>query len=259
MKKIKKQRSLACLALIICALSHVTSYHFICAEPVDQEPIRLDSKFLQFIDGQPFGINTTTFGCLLQIRLNLKRFLYGSGTNAKLCILNDSKLTIQEVARLELKNEKIYKTKKAHHEIYIEGTNDDEWQAIKKEYTDMKQTLEKSLAKAKDDFIEFILPFFDHVRSIKKQMVPLIIESCEKHNRTESLLPTCLNSSNGKEVDYFEKHVTNFKQLGFMCLDIIHFTTDLINSCPKAREQFEQLRVKKEGEYQQSIIDSVAP
>ncbi|PKN03130.1 hypothetical protein CVU75_03825 [Candidatus Dependentiae bacterium HGW-Dependentiae-1] len=218
----------------------------------EQQAVQLGSSFLQFIDGQPFGITPHIFGYLLQLRLGLKQIFYGNPTAEKIFSYKDKKQTLKEMALLEIKAEKTFKELCAQRARF----DQQEWQEIETENAEQGAELRDSLAQAKQTIADFLLPFLRNIQPIKKQIVPLMSESCEKRGHASSLLPVCVNMADETEVTHFKQNITSYKELGLFCLDLIHFLTDMISSCPKARAQFEQLR--KTDVVTQSIIDSAA-
>lgn len=84
-------------------------------------------------------------------------------------------------------------------------------------------------------------PFLAHARGAKEPMFMLISESCTKRNRVNSLLFNW-TKSNEDEMVGFDKAVTSFALFDEFCSDLITFLGDLVQNCPKARAQFEQLK-----------------
>jgi hypothetical protein len=250
MKSLKNSFSLVLVLGIM-----LTTHHVLSEPPAathEQKPIQLGSSFLHFVDGQPYGITAYILGWLLQIRLMSKHILYGNPASEKMFTYRKKKYTLKEMAIFEIKEEKLYKERCAQRQAY----SDSEWKDIEKEHTLYQKELHESLIEAKNKFSEFLLPFLHNIQPMKKQIVPLMLESCEMRGHPESLLPKCVGLADGTEVAAFKQATNSYKQLGMFCLDLIHFLTDLIYSCPKARAQFEELRKSQEGA--QSILDSLA-
>ena len=42
----------------------------------------------------------------------------------------------------------------------------------------------------------------------------------------------------GEEIFHFKKNMTDFRSVNVFCEDLLTFFTDMINSCPKARELY---------------------
>lgn len=246
----KKSIVLSSLVSMLICLNAPICY----SEPphLEQTAMQLESSFLQFVDGQPFGITPHIFGYLLQLRIGLKQFFYGAANIEKMVIHRNTKYTLKEMAVLEIKEEKSFKEHTARRTYYDNQT----WRAIEQEHTEQSNAFQESLDHAKTALVEYLSPFLYNIQPIKKQLLPLILESCEKRGRAESMLPNCIGMPDGKEIAHFQQVMTSYKQLGLFCLDLIHFLTDMIYSCPKARAQFEQLR--KIDTVTQSIIDSTA-
>jgi hypothetical protein len=76
-------------------------------------------------------------------------------------------------------------------------------------------------------------------------MIILIGESCEKHNRSNSLLLDWARIEGDDETESFNKQVTNFTIFHEFCTDLVNFLEDLIRSCPKAQQQFKKLMLEQ--------------
>ncbi len=250
MNRLKKKFSTKyALALLLFAAGNIYTESRTSNE---QQAIQLGATFLKLVDGQSFGITAYILGWLLQIRLNLKYMFYGNQTMEKACVYRGNRYTLKEMALIEIKEEKAFKEILARKSTYDQRT----WHNIEKEHADNVAALQESLVQAKDDFAKFMLPFLHNIQPLKMQIVPLIRESCEKRGRADSLLPISVGMADETEVAHFKQHTITYKQLGIFCLDLTHFLTDMVYSCPKARAQFEELRKADAGK--QSLIDSTA-
>lgn len=242
------------LTFLLGCLTCIPTY--IQSEPVaqqshNQQALQLNATFLKIVDGQSFGITADRMGWLLQIRLSLKGLFYGNPTIEKMSLYRGQKYTVKEMALIEIKEEKAFNEYGARKSSYDQRA----WGKIEQEHTAITEELQESLLRAKDDFAKFMLPFLRNIQPIKPQIVPLIIESCEKHGHADSMLPISVGMADETEVAHFKAHVNSYKQLGMFCVDLIHFLTDLIYSCPKARAQFEELRKTDTGAH--SLTDEV--
>lgn len=101
--------------------------------------------------------------------------------------------------------------------------------------------LNQLLATMKQDFNNIVSPFLELARGAKGPMTLVISDWCDKRNCPKSLLLNW-SSSDDDEMVAFDKSVTSFVLFDDFCTDLVTFLGDLINSCPKARAQFEQLK-----------------
>jgi hypothetical protein len=108
-------------------------------------------------------------------------------------------------------------------------------------YNDIKHQLRDVLVKSRHDFETKIASFIKIVRGAKDQMMVLLIESCQKHNRTDSFLLKWVESPDNGEIQYFHDQITSFKALDQLCTDFVNFMDDIMRSCPKAMAQFKKL------------------
>jgi hypothetical protein len=196
------------------------------------EPIKLTSEVLKFIDGKKFGIDGDALVILVRVRIDLRKRLLGAGLaedEHKCCFYNDIYCTIKDMAILE---QKLREGSLLSGEIYI--------------------AMGASLSAAKRALLEEIaIPLLDKLRRGKKHTVLLIQESCEKHNRTNSVLLEWAKTDDEHEIEVFMNKLDSFKTLGLFCLDIIHLIGDIIHSCPIAYQQFEEMKQN----YQDALTD----
>jgi hypothetical protein len=88
------------------------------------------------------------------------------------------------------------------------------------------------------EFVEFSAPFLDTINPVKKAIAPLVEESCEKRNRTNSILNIWISSEDGQEEVLFRKYISTYRALGELCMDLLNFTEDLLSSCPHAIKSY---------------------
>lgn len=217
----------------LCALSFCTP-KTIQAAPSTKNPelIKLTSDVLSFIDGKKFGIDRDTIVILCRVRIDLRKRLLGAGlveNEQKSCFYKGSSFTIKEMSILE---QKLRESGELQGDTYL--------------------AMGASLSAAKRALLEEIaIPLLDKLRRGKKHTVLLIQESCEKHNRTNSVLLEWAKTDEEHEIENFMNKLDSFKTLGLFCLDIIHLIGDIIHSCPIAYQQFEEMKQN----YQKSITD----
>ena len=98
----------------------------------------------------------------------------------------------------------------------------------------------KILSAAKHDFIETTKPFMDGMEAAKRLILDLIGEFCERRNRHDSIILSWANAKHGNEAEIFSQAVKSFAEFDIFLEDLTLFLKDLINSCPKAREQYKE-------------------
>lgn len=208
------------------------------AGPKNSEPITLTSDILKFIDGKKFGIDGETIVILVRVRIDLRKRLLGAGLTEKElknCLFDGSYHTIKEMAVLEQKLRESGK---------LEG--------------DVLVALGASLYQAKRSLLEEVaLPLLDRLRRAKKHTLLLIQESCEKHNRTNSVLLEWAKTDDEHEIEAFMNKVDSFKTLGLLCLDLIHLIGDIIHSCPLAYQQFQEMKQQYYATEGSSLFDAI--
>lgn len=84
------------------------------------------------------------------------------------------------------------------------------------------------------DFVLFFGPFIVTLEPIKKNIAPLIEESCQRRNRSNSLLLAWTKIPDGTTEQLFHSHIKTYRALGELCMDLLNFMEDLLSSCPKA-------------------------
>ena len=114
-----------------------------------------------------------------------------------------------------------------------------------------KELLDNLLMVVKKEFEDTMAPFIADARSVKEPMIHLITESCERRNRQDSLLLdwSKMGDNDDDETSSFNAQVTSFTIFYKFCGDLAHFLQDLIESCPKARAQFDKMRKQWEDEH----------
>ena len=215
------------LTLILCS-------SFACAKSPNQETVTLTSEILKIVDGTI--IDGKDIVQLIRIRIDLRKRLLGAGLSEnelKNCVYNGNHYTVKEMAVIE---------QKLREKGALQG--------------DTYLAMGNSLSVAKRAFLEDIaLPILDSLRRAKKYTILLIQESCEKHNRNNSVLLEWAKTDDEHEIEVFLNKVDSFKTLGLFCLDLIHLIGDIIHSCPAAYHQFEEMKQNYYAGEGASIID----
>lgn len=109
---------------------------------------------------------------------------------------------------------------------------------------DNPKILKLQLAQAKHDFIEITQAFVKDIRTAKKLILSLMVEFCERRNRPDSLILSWAKTNGGNEEHVFDQVITSFKVYDIFLSDLTLFLKDLINSCPKARQQYQEWQKK---------------
>lgn len=163
------------------------------------QSVLLESKVLQTIDGNILAWDSV--GTLKKYQKQIKHFL-----NTKRTIENQS-YNLFDLA-LKEKNNTLTEQEKI--------------------------TFESIVA----EFVKFSEPFVETINPVKRAIAPLVEESCEKRNRTQSILRIWISSEDGQEKKLFQKHITTYRALGELCMDLLNFTEDLLSSCPNAMKSY---------------------
>jgi hypothetical protein len=200
------------------------------------EPIKLTNKMISIADGTI--INGDDMVEMIRAQIDVRKLLLGTGLTEnehKACFYEGSYYTIKEMAVLEQKMRK---------NGLMQG--------------DAFLAMGASLSAAKRSFLEEIAkPLLDKLRKGKKFTVHLVKESCEKHNRFDSILLEWEHTDDEHEIEVFMNRMDSFKTLGLFCLDVIHLIRDIIHSCPIAYQQFETMKKNYYAAEDASILDQV--
>jgi len=84
------------------------------------------------------------------------------------------------------------------------------------------------------DFVLFFEPFIITLEPIKQGITPLVVESCQRRNRANSLLAAWTKTPEGGTEELFRTNIKTYRALGELCMDLLNFTEDILSSCPKA-------------------------
>ena len=110
-------------------------------------------------------------------------------------------------------------------------------------YKEKHAELNRILLFAHADFLDLVELFLVNIQSTKQLMIPLIEESCKKRNKTNCYLLKWTNMQNNEsERVRFKKDIVSFLDLASFCSDLIHFLSDLANSCPYAQAYLKSLQ-----------------
>lgn len=196
----------------------------VCAKTEWEAPASVETpiKVPAIFDGTPPGINGYEITKLIYIIKQVENLLYGvidTETKERVgkYIIEDIHYCVHTLAAFE---------RNVHNTEYE------------------RQKLRELLPAVKEDFMKVALPFVEQARGVKAITLRFLEEWALKHNRQNSYLLHWSKEEDGKEVEAFYHNVTNFTQLEEFCLDLISFTSDLIQSCPRGWQQFLELQKK---------------
>jgi hypothetical protein len=106
--------------------------------------------------------------------------------------------------------------------------------AVKEKQNSITLTEREGLAEFIADFVLFFEPFIITLEPIKKGITPLIEESCQRRNRTKSLLLAWTKAPDGTTQELFRTNMITYRALAELCMDLLNFMEDVLQSCPKA-------------------------
>lgn len=221
----------------VCVFFALISFAWCIATP-QQDPITLNPIITGLIDGQSFGITGELVGAIYKIVRDVQILQIGRNTQkgriGPKFTVDDQAHTIKELADLE-----------KSISLALHSNTPQQRETLLAQ----QETVKSLLKEAKQKFSAIVAPFLAHARGAKEPMFMLISESCTKRNRLNSLLFTWAKSTEDEMV-CFDKSVTSFALFDEFCTDLTNFLGDLLQSCPKARAKFEQLKadyMKKNG------------
>lgn len=206
-------------------LSLLTS--FICA---DHAPFTLEAEILEIIDGFALGVNGTTVGMIMRLRLDLNKRRLGKTSAAQKAVgsydFEGKKYTMAELVDIEKK--------------LVQSNSAADQQRLK--------ALRVTLTKVIEDFVELTKPFLADARGAKGQMIVLITEWAHKAHRSNSHLLEWANVEEGKEASTIHQKLTTITLFEQFVDDLLYFLETLLRSCPKACAQFKEMMEQKQKE-----------
>jgi len=231
------------LNTLIFSLSLLCVFNIV-ADAKDTHEVVLTSELVHFLDGKALGVNPQIIKRMLQIRREIKKIQFGEpnkhGGHEGHYLFEGALHSIHSMAALEStiemafyhKESEYLKNKSRHYQDLV---------ALETDYNAIKSTLKTCLIQARAAVTEKVVPFAKGVREAKDQMIVLITESCQKHNRSDCFLLKWADAPKDNEAQFFNDHVTTFKALDQFCSDLTNFFDDLMRSCPKAWAQFKKM------------------
>ncbi len=228
-----------CLALItLITMSSVAS---------STQPVLLESEVIKLIDGKSWGVNGYKIKLMLQLLLKLNTIRgLGKPGEEGLYVFEAKKYTLTQLTTLE---ESLSKSWIDRKKVARDGQS---LAMIEQEIAREQQNLSRTLEEAIKDFDQKVAPFMEDARGAKAQLFALIQEACRKCDRTDSFLLTWADAQEGHETSAMNTQITSFKSLLVFCQDLMMFLKAMINSCPKAVAQYQDLK----AQYAQQHKDS---
>jgi hypothetical protein len=170
------------------------------------------NPYIHSLDGVNFMIDGVAIRNILGVMKEIMYIKNGITVDDKTTgayVLGNERLSVQQLAELE-----------KHH------ANDPRLAAV--------------LKKAKHDFIESNKHFIKNIEPIKKLIISLMQEFCERRNKPNSIILDWAQAKSGTEPELFNRSIQNFTNFDLFLNDLILFLKDLVNSCPRAREQYRE-------------------
>lgn len=196
----------------------------------DHAPLTLNAEILEIIDGFALGVNGTTVGMIMRLRLDLNKRRVGKTSASATAVgyfdFEGKKHTIAELVALEKK--------------LVQSTSSGDQDRLKK--------LRSTLTKIIDDFVELTKPFLADARGAKGQMIVLITEWAQKAHRGDSHLLEWANVEEGKESSAIYQKINTITLFEQFVDDLLYFLETLLRSCPKACAQFKEMMEQKQKE-----------
>jgi len=200
-------------SLILLQSINFLSISFLYSSPEhSQRLLVFHNPYIHSLDGVSFMIDGVAIHNILAV---IKKIMYikdGQRVDTKVIgmyMLGNERLSIRQLAELEKEN-----------------PHDPRLGAILKE--------------AKNDFIESNKHFIKNIEPVKKLILSLIQEFCERRHKSDSIILRWGQARSGGEAEVFDTNVQNFANFDLFLNDLVLFLKDLINSCPKAREQYRE-------------------
>lgn len=203
--------------------------------------IILTSPLIPILDG--LFINATQIKMMLAVHKKLKDIIYGEKNTAGVLegryTFENQKHSVKSLVLIEIQREADYNTNRAAL-LTDPVKNQNAIQTLDLEYGKSRQELHACLLTIKKEFEEKVAPFEKNARGAKDQMLYLMTESCQKHNRPDSGLLKWADTQEGNEMAYMRNHINTLQAFDQFCADLLNFLEDLMRSCPKAWKQFKQ-------------------
>lgn len=110
--------------------------------------------------------------------------------------------------------------------------------ALKEKHNTLTDADKSLFSSVIHEFIEFSEAFLATLNPVKQGLAPLIHEFCEKRGRKNSMLLTWCSTEVGKEAAVFHANIKTYRAICELCLDLLNFTDELLESCPNATQAY---------------------
>lgn len=189
---------------------------------IDLDPknrVQLTHNLLSKLDGSAYGIGATQVKNMLELIALIRTLQIGvyhkdTKTHEGLFIWKSQKVSIRDLTKIEIDSTLSH---------------------------DDHKLLKKMLNKAREQFLLKTQKNSERTAPIKKLILRLITECCEKRGLGNSFLLTWGETSLEEEAANFHRGILSFTDFDKFLSHLTIFMKDLIYSCPKAFEQFNQL------------------
>lgn len=104
------------------------------------------------------------------------------------------------------------------------------------------QQLQLLLTQMQTDFMHISEPFEQAIRNAKSILEILVTQSNKLRNRKDSILNKWSEYSVNNERELLETHIQTIQEFNIFLIDLCNFLTDIVESCPKARKQYDEWR-----------------
>lgn len=200
-------------------------------------PFKLESSVLALVDGN--FVNADTLERIYSFKREVLAIMRGDKINNETSyqgryIFNGYKFSALAIAKQE-------------YDALMSTSNGDE---SKHHFMEQRDACLQSM---KDDFLKASDKLKAVAYGAKAMMEMLIEESCKKHYRLNSILLLWAHTPEEQEDAIFNERVKTVTDFVAFCRDLLNFTGDLLYSCPRAHDQFEQ-RAKKWKQFESSLI-----
>ncbi len=102
------------------------------------------------------------------------------------------------------------------------------------------QQFQLLLIQIQNDFMHISEPFEQAIRNAKSMLEMLVSQSNKLRNRENSILNKWSECSVNNERKLLETHIQTIQEFNIFLIDLCNFLTDIVESCPKARKQYDE-------------------
>ncbi len=187
------------------------------------QPLRLESPMLALVDGNV--MNADAIERVYSFKREVLGIMWGDKSNgARLgrYTINNKRVSAQDISQLERDE--------------IQMGKDISYASNAKFYIEMS----KALLTMKSEFLKASDRLNSIARGAKPIFGAIIEESCHKRNRSDSIVLLWAHTPEELEERIFYDKVNTVSEFTVFCIDLLNCLSDILNSCPKARRQFEE-------------------